>query len=144
MSISISKAIGDGTETRSTCLLVYLPTCLPAHQPTCPLLHLYFIPTKIKIIIHSCPPLYFPLNRNYIIAKNKFTDIPTPFYSREGNSAILPNVSNRQMCGCTGFKSGNRPFNNDTVLPPTVTWHNLDTKTLFLLALSVVSWISFY
>ena len=33
------------------------------------------------------------------------------------------NVSNRQMCGCTGFKSGsynksyhNRPFKNDTGL----------------------------
>ena len=30
------------------------------------------------------------------------------------------------------------------LLPPAVTWHNLDTKTLFLLILSVVSWISFY
>ena len=30
------------------------------------------------------------------------------------------------------------------ILPPAVTWHNLDTKTLFLLVLSVVSGISFY
>ena len=29
----------------------------------------------------------------------------------------------------------------EAVLPPAVTWHNLDTKTLFLHVLSVVSWI---
>ena len=27
---------------------------------------------------------------------------------------------------------------------PTLTWHTLDTKTLFLIVLSVVSWISLY
>ena len=92
---------------QSTCLLVYLPTCRPvylptcrpvylptcppayqstcppAHQPTCPVLKLYSIPTRITIY-YSCPPIYFHYIRNYI------TIIPTPFYFREGNSAILP------------------------------------------------------
>ena len=30
------------------------------------------------------------------------------------------------------------------VLPPALTWHTLDTKSLFLIVFSVVSWISFY
>ena len=41
--------------------------------------------------------------------------------SRHKLAATHLNVSNRQMCGCTGFKSGsynksyyNRPFKNDT------------------------------
>ena len=54
-----------------------LATCLPAYMATC--LHVYL---SMSLIFH--------LLRNYIIAENKFNNIPTPFYFREGNSAILP------------------------------------------------------
>ena len=62
-----------------TCRPAYQPACLPANLSTC--LHVYL---STYLIFH--------LIRNYIIAENNFTYIPTPFYFREGNSAIVPNM----------------------------------------------------
>ena len=68
-----------------TCLPADLPTNRPAYQPTC-------LPAYMSTCLHVYLSTYliFHLIRNYIIAENNFAYIPTPFYFREGNSAILP------------------------------------------------------
>ena len=59
--------------------------------------------------VYLSTSLIFYLIRNYIIAENNFTYIPTPFYFREGNSAILPiSVTiafskHLHFCFCTMF-----------------------------------------